>query len=80
MHANPPCNGEWIALKVLKEYRPKWEAEVKQAANKSRQLRRVIYDELKEFGDEGQWEYLLNHEGPFCHLEFSSKEYYSSIS
>ena len=75
MHANPPCNGEWIALRILsnQDYRAKWEAEIKQAANRSHQLRRMMYDELKEFGEEGQWEYLVQQEGPFCHLEFSSK-------
>lgn len=74
MHSNPPCHGDWIAQKMLKnpKYRVQFEESLKQVAQQFRNLRKALFEELQNFGDQSKWRYIVQQEGPFVYLELLS--------
>ena len=73
MYSNPPCNGVWIALKLLNkpEFRLQLDKELKSIAERYKNMRRILFEELSEAGNDERWQYITQGEGPFLHINLS---------
>jgi len=76
MYSNPPCNGGWIATKILEneQYKNQWIKEVGQVARRNIEIRGALYKMIKEGRREDIFvEHIMKYDGPFLYLELSSK-------
>ena len=77
MYSNPPCNGGWIATKILEnqEYKSQWIKEVDEMAKKYVDIRRALYKIIKEAQRKDiSIEHIINYNGPFLYLNLSNEE------
>jgi len=75
MYSNPPCNGGWIATKILEnqQYKSQWIKEMSQVAQRNVEIRRALYKIIKETHRKDiPVEHIIKYDGPFLYLEISS--------
>jgi len=77
MYSNPPCNGGWIATKILEnqQYKSQWIKEMSQVAQRNVEIRRALYKIIKETHRKDiPVEHIIKYDGPFLYLELSNEE------
>jgi len=73
MYSNPPCNGGWVATKILEnqQYKNQWMKELVQVAKKNSDLRTGLYKIMNK-AERKNIEYLIKFNSPFLYLDLSS--------
>ena len=74
MYSNPPCNGGWVATKILEnqQYKNEWMKELAQVAKKNCDFRKGLYKIMNK-AQRQNIEYLIKFNSPFLSLDLSSK-------
>jgi aspartate/tyrosine/aromatic aminotransferase len=72
-YSNPPRNGAYIAHKVLStpQLYQVWIEEVKMMSERIKEMRHLLYNELKRLNTPGKWEHIVTQIGMFSYTGLS---------
>lgn len=67
MYSSPPAQGARIVATILgnKDYFNAWLAELVQMSNRIKEMRRLLFNRLKENGTPGTWHHIVDQIGMF---------------
>jgi aspartate aminotransferase len=73
MYSNPPAYGARIVTAVLKdpELTAEWKENLLTMSGRIKQVRELLFKELKELGTPGEWSHILNQIGMFTYTGLS---------
>jgi aspartate/tyrosine/aromatic aminotransferase len=76
VYSNPPRNGAYIVYKVLSdpELRRMWEEEVRMMSERIKEMRHLLFNELKKLGTPGTWDHIVSQIGMFSYTGLSVAE------
>jgi len=76
MYSNPPTYGARVVTTVLKdpELYAEWKQNLQTMSGRIKQVRELLYKELKDLGTPGDWSHILNQIGMFTYTGLSEPQ------